>query len=89
MLILLGLLCSLNSCVPLAIGAVGVAVGYIARDEKFGLSPEAEDDDQVIGYSDTPAPTYESYPANPSSSPATPSYDAAPQFSDDVDMPVY
>ncbi|MFD2255669.1 hypothetical protein ACFSSA_03190 [Luteolibacter algae] len=27
---------SMSSCVPLAIGAVGLAAGYIARDEGFG-----------------------------------------------------
>ena len=27
------------SCIPVAIGAAGIAVGYIARDEGFGQAP--------------------------------------------------
>lgn len=34
-----GVLVSLSSCVPLLIGAAGVTVGYIARDEGFGQAP--------------------------------------------------
>ncbi len=30
---------SMVSCVPVAIGAAGLAVGYIARDEGFGQAP--------------------------------------------------
>ncbi len=32
--------CALTvSCIPVAIGAAGLAVGYIARDEGFGQAP--------------------------------------------------
>lgn len=37
-----GLLVSLNSCVPLLIAAAGVTVGYIARDEGVGQAPPME-----------------------------------------------
>lgn len=32
---------SITSCVPLAVGAAGVAVGYIARDEGVGVAEPA------------------------------------------------
>ena len=32
---------AMNSCVPLAIGAAGVAAGYIARDEGVGVAEPA------------------------------------------------
>ena len=37
-----GLVVSLNSCVPLLIAAAGVTVGYIARDEGIGKAPPLE-----------------------------------------------
>lgn len=49
----------LSSCVPLAIGAAGVAVGYIARDEGLGKAPPLEGggDDYKLpaAYGDSPA----------------------------------
>tara|TARA_B110000037_G_scaffold1690_1_gene2004 strand:- start:39668 stop:39952 length:285 start_codon:yes stop_codon:yes gene_type:complete len=50
-----GLLVSLNSCVPLLIGAAGVTVGYIARDEGVGQAPPLEGS----GYRESSTETYE------------------------------
>lgn len=47
---------AMNSCVPLAIGAAGVAAGYIARDEGIGVAEPADSSSSP----DTDN-TYESY----------------------------
>jgi hypothetical protein len=50
---------SLSSCVPLLIGAAGVTVGYIARDEGFGQAPPLEGGGYREGRTETygdPAP---------------------------------
>lgn len=52
-LIGLGFVATTSSCVPLAVGAAGVAVGYIARDEGVGVVEPAG--------SSGSAETYESY----------------------------
>ena len=50
-----GLVVSLNSCVPLLIAAAGVTVGYIARDEGIGQVPPLEGG----GYRERSTETYE------------------------------
>lgn len=40
-LICFAIVTSASSCVPLAVGAAGVAVGYIARDEGVGVAEPA------------------------------------------------
>jgi hypothetical protein len=49
----LAVLFGLSSCVPLAIGAVGAAAGYIARDQGVGVIAPVE--------SDSPDSSYDSY----------------------------
>jgi hypothetical protein len=53
--LLLALIFPISSCVPLAIGAAGLAVGYIARDEGFGQAPSLENG----GGSYETAPSYD------------------------------
>ena len=50
-----GLVLSLNSCVPLLIAAAGVSVGYIARDEGIGQAPPLEGG----GYRERSTETYQ------------------------------
>lgn len=67
---------SMSSCVPVAIGAAGLAVGYIARDEGFGQAPPLEGGSSGGGGAyDAPA-VYDSPAA----------YEDTPS---DYDLPVY
>lgn len=49
---------AMNSCVPLAIGAAGVAVGYIARDEGIGVVESADSSSSGTSYDSSEAPVY-------------------------------
>lgn len=47
-----------SSCVPLAIGAAGVAVGYIAREEGVGVVEPASSTSSEPTYDSSEAPVY-------------------------------
>lgn len=49
---------AMNSCVPLAVGAAGVAVGYIAREEGVGVVEPAGSSSSEPTYDSSEAPVY-------------------------------
>lgn len=49
---------ALNSCVPLAVGAAGVAAGYIARDEGVGVAEPSGSNRSEPTYDSSEAPVY-------------------------------
>jgi hypothetical protein len=49
---------AMSSCVPLAVGAAGVAAGYIARDEGVGVTEPAGSNGSDPTYDSSEAPVY-------------------------------
>jgi mannose/fructose/N-acetylgalactosamine-specific phosphotransferase system component IIC len=49
---------AMSSCVPLAVGAAGVAAGYIARDEGVGVAEPAGSSGSEPTYDSSEAPVY-------------------------------
>ncbi|MES2981003.1 MAG: hypothetical protein V4727_01720 [Verrucomicrobiota bacterium] len=49
---------AMSSCVPLAIGAAGAAVGYIAREEGVGVVEPADSSNSEPAYESYDTPVY-------------------------------